>query len=162
MDLLDRQLEHDHWATAKLLEICRGLPDARLDLPFDIGHRTLRDTVVHIIFNIEYWTSAAAGHPVESPVRERSIAELAGRYERANAAFAAMARRVRDEGRLDDTGLDRFGENPTLGGMIVQVILHNEGHRNEAVHILDRLGPSDPPELDHALWDLSARVAPTP
>ena len=42
MDLLDRLLEHDRWATDQLLELCRGLTDAQLDQPFDIGHRTVR------------------------------------------------------------------------------------------------------------------------
>ncbi len=37
MDLLDRLLAHDHWATARLLDLSRGLTDAQLDQPFDIG-----------------------------------------------------------------------------------------------------------------------------
>jgi hypothetical protein len=40
-------LGHDHWATATLLELSRSLTDARLDQPFDIGHRTLRATFEH-------------------------------------------------------------------------------------------------------------------
>ena len=49
MDLLDRLLEHDHWATAQLLDLSRHLSDAQLDQEFDIGHRTLRDTFEHMI-----------------------------------------------------------------------------------------------------------------
>ena len=44
MDLLDRLLKHDRWATDQLLEVSRGLSDAQLDQAFDIGHRTLRET----------------------------------------------------------------------------------------------------------------------
>jgi len=91
MDLLDRLLGHDHWATACLLDLSRGLPDAQLDQPFDVGHRTLRTTFEHMIF--------------------------------------------------------------------VHVVLHDAEHRSEALHILERLGVPDLPEVDHGLWDQTARGA---
>ena len=34
-ELLDRLLEHDHWATDQLLALSRGLTDAQLDQEFD-------------------------------------------------------------------------------------------------------------------------------
>src|SRR5688572_16657515 len=49
MDLLDRLLGHDHWTTARLLELSRDLTDAHLDQPIDIGHQTLRETFDHMI-----------------------------------------------------------------------------------------------------------------
>ena len=45
MDLLDRLLDHDHWATTQLLDVSRNLTDAQLDQEFDIGHRSLRGTI---------------------------------------------------------------------------------------------------------------------
>src|SRR5690349_13120004 len=65
MDLLDRLLEHDRWATTQLLELCRGLTDAQLDQPFDVGHRTLRATLDHQIPNLDFWTGLMTGQPVE-------------------------------------------------------------------------------------------------
>ncbi len=161
MDLLDRLLGHDDWATARLLDLSRGLTDAQLDQPFDIGHRTLRDTLEHLICNIEFWTGVAAGQPPDLQRDDRSLATLAVRHERAYDAFAALARQKRDDERLDDTFVDRFGENVSFGGMILHVVLHNEGHRIEMLHIIQRLGRPDLPELelDHALWDLSVRLA---
>jgi hypothetical protein len=44
MNLLDRLLEHDDWATAQLLDLSRTLTDEQLDQEFDIGHRTIRGT----------------------------------------------------------------------------------------------------------------------
>jgi hypothetical protein len=44
MELLDRLLEHDRWATAQLQELSRVLTDTQLDQPFDIGHQTVRVT----------------------------------------------------------------------------------------------------------------------
>jgi hypothetical protein len=65
MDLLDRLVGHDHWATAGLLELTRNLTDAQLDQPFDIGHRTLRATFEHMILNVEFWTTLMAEQPVK-------------------------------------------------------------------------------------------------
>lgn len=161
MDLLDRMLEHDHWATSQLLELSRNLPDAQLDQPFDIGLRTLRETYDHLIFNIAFWTGLMAGQPVQ-PGRtaqryDRSLPALIERFEHSYAIFAAFARRVRDEQRLDDTFVDHFDGHLTFGGAIIHVVLHNAEHRSEALHILARLGVPDLPEVDHALWDYKRR-----
>ena len=157
MDLFDRLLGHDHWATTQLFGVAGGLTDAQLDEPFDVGHRTLRATFVHMIDNIEIWTAGMAGRRPELEWKDRSPAELIDRFERAFAAFTAVARQVRDEGRLDDTYPDHFGAQMGLGGAILHVILHNEGHRVEMLHILQRLGLSDLPEIDHGLWDFVRR-----
>jgi uncharacterized damage-inducible protein DinB len=57
VDLLDRLLAHDAWTTRQLLDHCRALADDQLDRPFDIGHRTVRATFQHIIFNMEAWSA---------------------------------------------------------------------------------------------------------
>ena len=45
----------------------------------------------------------------------------------------------------------------TFGGAILHVVLHNEGHRVEALHVLQRLGVPDLREVDHGLWDFDRR-----
>jgi uncharacterized damage-inducible protein DinB len=159
MDLLDRLLGHDDWATAQLLESSRGLTDAQLDREFAIGHRTLRATFAHTIFNVEAWTALMAGHPVEAPRDDRTLAALIERHESSYAAFAALARRMRDERRLDDTFVDHFAMPRSFGGAIVHVVLHNAEHRTEALHIIERLGVPELPEVDHGLWDIEVRSA---
>ena len=159
MDLLDRLLEHDRWATTQLLELCRGLTNAQLDQEFDIGHRTLRQTLDHQIPNVAFWTGLMTGQPVEPQRRSSSLDTLIADHERTYAAFARLARRVRDEGRLDDTFLDHYGYPQTYGGAILMVILHNEAHRTEVVHIFARLGIPElaQVEVDHGLWDFKRR-----
>ncbi len=153
MDLLDRLLDHDHWATARLLDLSRGLTDAQLDQPFDVGHRTLGATFEHMIFNVEFWTALMAERPVDVQRDARSMAVLIERHERSYATFATLSRQRRDEQRLDDTFVDHFGERLSFGGAIIHVVLHNAEHRTEALHILERLGVPDVPEVDHALWE---------
>ena len=159
MDLLDLLLDHDHWATARLLEVSGGLTDAKLDQPFDIGHRTLRATFAHMIFNVPFWTACLAGQPADGGYSadaqpdDRSLAALIDHHERAYAAFADVARRLRDEQRLDDTYVDHYDVRKSFGGTILMVVAHNTEHRSEALHILARLGVPDLPEVDLGVWD---------
>lgn len=158
MDLLDQLLDHDSWATAQLLEASRGLSDVQIDQEFDIGHRSVRATLEHQIFNIEAWTAVMTGQPVERVPEGQSLADLTDRHQRAYAAFAALARRLRDENRLDETFPDSWGASQRFGAAIVHVVLHNAEHRGEILHMLTRLDIPEVPEIDHALWNLEARV----
>jgi uncharacterized damage-inducible protein DinB len=157
MDLLDRLLEHDQWSTDQLLDLSRGLTDEQLDQAFDIGHQTLRTTFEHMILNVAFWTGLMAGQPVDAQRDNRSLAALIDRHERSYAPFATLARRVRDDQRLDDTFVDHFDTHMTFGGAILHVVLHNAEHRTEVLHILERLGVPDLPEVDHGLWDFKRR-----
>ncbi len=119
MDLLDRMLGHDRWTTARFLELSRGLTGEQLDQPFDIGHRTLRATFGHMISAVGFWTAAMAGQPDEMREDDRPLAVLIDEHERSYAAFAALARRIHDEGRLAETFIDWYGWPKTFGGTIL-------------------------------------------
>ena len=157
MDLLDRLLEHDHWATAQLLELSRGLTEAQLDQEFDIGHRSLRATFGHMIFNVEFWTGLMTGQAINEQHDRDSLVAMIDWHERAYATFASFARQTRDAQRLEDTFVDHFDTRMTFGGAIIHVVLHDAEHRSEALHILERLGVAKLPEVDHGLWDFKRR-----
>jgi uncharacterized damage-inducible protein DinB len=153
MDLLDRLLGHDQWATDQLLDLSRGLTDAQLDQPFDIGHQTLRATLEHMIFNVAFWTALMTEQPVNQQRDDRSLDALIDRHERSYATFATLSRQLHDEQRLDATFVDHYAVRKSFGGTIIHVALHNAEHRTEALHILERLGVPEVPEVDHGLWD---------
>jgi uncharacterized damage-inducible protein DinB len=154
MDLLDLLLDHDHWATRRLLDVSGSLTDAQLDREFDIGHRTLRATFGHMIFNVPFWTAFLAGQPAhegysaDTQPDDRSPAALIDHHERSYAAFAGAARRLRDEQRLEESFVDHHGVRKSFGGTVLMVVEHNAEHRTEALHILARLGLPDVPEID--------------
>jgi uncharacterized damage-inducible protein DinB len=159
MDLLDLLLDHDRWATRRLLDASSGLTEAQLDRQFDIGHRTLRATFGHMIFNVPFWTAFLAeqppdgGYSADLQPDDRSLAALIDHHERFSAAFASVARRLRDEQRLVETYVDRYAVRKSFGGTILMVVEHNEGHRTEVLHILERLGVPDLPEVDLGVWE---------
>lgn len=162
MDLLDRFLGHDQWTTTRVLERSRGLTDEQLDQEFDIGHRTLRATFDHMIFNVGAWTAQMNGQPVDHDRDASSIDVLLQRHRRTYAAFEETARRLVAEGRLDETFRDHHDFPQSYGATIVNVIWHNGMHRSEALHILQRLGVPDLPDGDPQEWEhLTGRIAET-
>ncbi|HWV23954.1 MAG TPA: DinB family protein [Thermomicrobiales bacterium] len=158
MDILERLLEHDQWATSQVLAKAQPLTRDQLDREFDIGHRTLWRTIDHILTAREGWVALMTRVPPPEHPESRPIAYQIERHERLTPAFNDLARHLRDEGRFDDTFEDFYGEPTTFGSGILQSILHNEGHRTEAVHILTRLGiPGEELEFDYGLWDFVRR-----
>ena len=155
MDLIDRMLDHDDWANRQILGLCRDLTDAHLDQTFDIGHETLRATLTHMIFTVGFWTSLMHGQKPEyrDYPHDASIATLTEVYERSYPEFVSIARRAREEQRLDDTYQDHYDLPTSFGGTLIQIVQHNLEHRTESLHILKRLGISDLPEIDFLLWE---------
>lgn len=153
MDLLDRMLGHDEWTTTQLLKLSSNLTDEQLDREFDVGHRTLRTTFDHMIYNVAVWTGLMAGQPADVDRSDKSVPALMDRHERSYAEFASLARQLQDEQRLDDTYIDHFDYPQSFGGTIVHVIWHNAVHRSEVLHILQRLGVPDLPEGDPQEWE---------
>jgi len=157
MDLLDRMVGHDRWATTQLLELCSTLTAAQLDQEFDIGHHTLRETLDHMIYVIDFWSGWMAGRPVEHDRTtlqyDRSITALEERHERYQATFATVVRQMQDEQRLDDTFIDHYDNRQSIGATILQVMYHNAQHRSEMRHILERLGVPDLWDYDPQEWE---------
>jgi uncharacterized damage-inducible protein DinB len=125
-----------------------------MDRDFDIGHRTLRETIDHLAFNIDAWTAMMEGRPLSEDRDASSFDALRRRVVAAYDRFTAFALRAREEGRLDDTFRHAmFPSTHTISSAILHVSLHDEWHRSEIAHILQRLGVDPVPEADHALWD---------
>ena len=164
MDLLDRFLGHDAWTTRQVLLLCQGLTAEQLDRDFDIGHRTLRATWVHLIGNIQVWTDLMVERPVprtsEAPAWAASPATLLASWEAAMADFTQLARDLAAAGRLDDTYTDTLDNPPrrkTFGGTIAHLLTHDMHHRGEILYILQRLGVPDLPEGDVLTWEATTR-----
>jgi uncharacterized damage-inducible protein DinB len=160
MDLLDRLLGHDAWTTRQLLLRCQDLTDEQLDRNFDIGHRTVRATFLHIIRNIEGWSDLMA----DQPVREnqgarpdgRSVSALIARLDRAAADLAQIARAVARRDAWDEHWIDRRPSPPqarTYGGTIAHVITHSMHHRAQLLYLLRLLGVRDLIEGDVLSWE---------
>src|SRR5437764_14846840 len=98
MDILDRLLGHDVWTTRQLLLRCRELSDEQLDREFDIGHRSVRATLAHIIGNMECWTDLIAQRAPRTQLLTdpagRSVGRMLERLDAAGGDLAAVATRL--------------------------------------------------------------------
>lgn len=160
MDLLDRMLGHDRWMTEYLLTRSRPLSDAQLDREFDIGHRTLRTTVDHMLAARELWTSLMAGERRgRSEPTHASITDLLARHHRTADRFERVVREVVAADRLDETFLDHDDVRQTCGATIIQVLYHNIHHRSEATYMRQRLGIDIPTDGFTQDWEhLAGRI----
>lgn len=93
MDLLDRMLAHDAWTTRQLLLACQELPEELLDKEFEIDHRSLRQTFLHIVTNMEIWTDLLKEQPIQTR-NGLSIPDLLDRLGAASFEFALVARQI--------------------------------------------------------------------
>jgi uncharacterized damage-inducible protein DinB len=158
MDLLDRLLGHDAWTTRELLVRCRGLSDEALDREFDVGHRSLRRTFEHTIWNMEVWTDLMAGKPVRerAGAEGRSVEGMIARLDRVAGEFAAVAKGVRDAGRWDERWVDYPDDPPnekTYGGAIAHVITHSMHHRAQILYLMRMVGTQNRIEGDVLSWE---------
>lgn len=160
MDILDRLLGHDAWTTRQLLLRCHALTDEQLDQDFDIGHRSLRRTLLHIIRNMEVWTDLIASQPIRSdPGTEssgRSVSGLINRLDVVAEELALVASRIVREGGLDELFVDSLDDPPakkSYGGAIVHVLTHSMHHRAQVLYLLRRLGVQDLIEGDVLSWE---------
>jgi uncharacterized damage-inducible protein DinB len=163
MDLLDRFLGHDVDTTREMLRRCRDLSDEHLDRRFAIGHGSLRATFHHTIWNIEAWTDLMIGRARrdEPDPAERLIETMIARLDAIYGDFAAMAKRVQAEGRMDDMFADVIDDPPrmkTFGSAIVHVITHSMHHRAQVLNIMRQLGMTNLIEGDAESWERDRRA----
>ena len=157
MDILDRYLGYEAWTLRYFIERCRKLTPSQFHQPFDIGHGTVHETLNHIIGNIEVWADL---------MRERLVRDLPPipanpdsylqRFDAAMTDFAAYARLLAAEGRLDETyqdALDTPPQSKTFGGTLLHVLTHTTVHRWELQHMLQRLGLTGLIEGDALGWE---------
>jgi uncharacterized damage-inducible protein DinB len=117
-----------------------------------------------MIGNVRVWTDLMAARPIQhiSDDPTNTAETLSAQWQAAYADFAALARRIADEGGWDATYLDVLDEPPqpkTFGGTIAHVITHNMQHRAEIIHMLTRLGVAGVLEGDVLSWEQQVRSA---
>lgn len=162
-DPLDIMLRHDAWATRKILETCRPLSREQFHREFDVGLRTLHETMTHIVSVMRRWTDRVAERPVRpmlhampgaasaigADVKDRSVEELLAILAEAerDAALVAVAARSSPDGlagllRLEFEGYDKVTRRYTFtkGAALVHMCTHGMHHRAQAHIMLRTLG----------------------
>lgn len=155
MDLVDRLLAHDAWTTRRLLDICATLSEPQLDRDFDIGHRTLRRTLHHIIYNMEVWSSLMANEQLPQH-SDQSIPGLIHRLDTAASRLQTIARAIANRNAWDNKWIDHLDSPPrekSYGTAIAHLITHSMHHRAQVLYLLRLTGINNLPEGDVFSWE---------
>ena len=156
MDLLDRLLAHDTWTTSKLLEQSRALSEAQLDTDFDLGHRTVRLSFTHLIYNLEVWTALMEGRDARAIKERFTLDALEQGLKQTAPRLATVAGGIGDQHLWDALWTDTLDNPPrqkSYGGGIGHILTHSMHHRAQIIHMLKRLGVQDVLEGDVLSWE---------
>jgi uncharacterized damage-inducible protein DinB len=158
MTILEKLLRHDAWTTRLLLTRSAGLPDAALDQPFDMGHRTLRRTFQHIVGNMECWCNLILARPQRAKPHtpDDTIPALLARLDVIAGELVAFGRSFSATGREDDVFtdyLDRPPSEKSVGTALIHLTTHGMHHRAQCLWMMRQLGLRDLPEGDVFSWE---------
>jgi uncharacterized damage-inducible protein DinB len=162
MTILERLLRHDAWTTRTLLDSSAGLPDAALDREFDIGHRTLRRTFLHIVSNMECWCDLMCGLPQRSMKHDGqgTISGLSTRLDQVSQELLALGTDVAMHSREEELFVDYLAvprRKKPLGAGLVHIATHGMHHRAQCIYMTRQLGVKNLIEGDALSWERTYR-----
>ncbi len=148
-------LAHNHWATRNILDACAKLPGEQLDREFDMGLKTLRATMTHVLGAMRGWGDLLAQRDqqrgrleAEGPHSPVQLLEL---LDQIGADILASI-----EGKPLDELLsgERGGKTYTFtrGAVITHVTTHGMHHRAQAINMLKHLGIDPVPPSSVMEW----------
>src|SRR5262245_30265094 len=68
-------LRYSAWASRKLVEAVRAIPDADFEKPVGISHNSLRGTLAHMLWADWLWFTRVV-EPMEQPGETRAVLEM--------------------------------------------------------------------------------------
>jgi uncharacterized damage-inducible protein DinB len=155
-DLLDILLSHDHWASCRLIDACRGLASDQFHHRFDIGPGSLHDTLTHIVGAMRTWTDTLAATGLrprlEDDGQRRTPAMLRDLLDEAHAELRREAQRRPLSERV--TRRLRTGQTVELsrGEVLAHVATHGMHHRAQCLNMLRRLNVHPLPASSVTEW----------
>ena len=158
-----RQLRHDVWATRTLIEHCRSLSDAQLDLSAPGTYGTIRRTLEHIVGGDTRYLARLGVVVVDPPFREDHdvpLDEIASLHEKVIGGVEQLfAGSEFEPDRLIIDARRRVPTDPPLAieawVMVTQFVHHGSDHR---AHIGTILGANglEAPALD--VWAYAREI----
>lgn len=156
-DLIADLYRQNEWASLRLIEVCRALPEDLLDATAVGSYGTIRDTLVHYVGGEQRYVQWLGGDlgviPMQTGDAFPGFDYLAASVRASAAALTALAR-SRPGSKVDRDP----GEVIDAEVVLVQSINHSTEHRSQVCTILTALGVT-PPELDGWTWgDADGRI----
>jgi len=145
-------LRYSAWASRKLVEAIRMIPDGDVEKPTGISHGSLLGTLAHILWADWLWFTRVVGpapNPLEKPGQTREVLEtvwpelLAKWVAWAEQASDAEINRVVEYKSLLD---GKMARTPAWQ-IVLHAVNHATLHRGQAMGMLRQMGIA-PPHTD--------------
>jgi uncharacterized damage-inducible protein DinB len=156
---LDHVLRHNAWATATLLEFCRGLDPSTLEAAAPGTYGTLGGTLQHLVGAEQWYVKLLTGELIGAPIRRTEHHTLDELSKIAGATGPrALAVAAQDEAtRVIETNA---GRRSTVGVVLAQLVHHGNEHRTQVTTILGANG-IEPPPMSAWGYGRAARISDT-
>jgi uncharacterized damage-inducible protein DinB len=168
-DPLTILLGHNHWATRRVLDMCRGLSPAQFQQRFEMGPGSLHDTLAHIVDCMRWWADHVNDRPSrQSIIRAGSplpIDDLSRLLDEVDAELRNLIEQsLPDLGALAHVNYSGTRYSFTRGVAFTHALVHGTHHRAQCLNMLRRLsvtGLSDRlPDLDVNDWQYETECKP--
>lgn len=148
VDMLRALYRHMAWADTQILAAARGIPGAACDAE-------LSRALHHIIGVQRFFLSGFLNRPfdVDSEMRPcESFEALEQRFSETHAEEIAFVDRIGPEALAAVVEIPQLpGVRPSVGEVMMQVVMHSQHHRGQCATRLRVLGGT-PPTVDFILW----------
>ena len=155
-DFLRILLSHDCWATAQLLDACRGLSVEQFHRRLDIGPGSLHAGLTHIVGVMRTWTQTLAeqdlGPRLDTDGQSRTPEQLRVLLDEAARVLAAEAHRRPLDEMVSRRMRDGTISHLTRGQVLAHVATHGMHHRAQCLNMLRQLGVNTFPPSSVYEW----------
>lgn len=152
-------LAHDRWATASIIDRCRGLSDEQFHRRFEMGLGSLHDTLTHNLSAMRVWGDLLAGRPQRDRLADQgpfTCDKLTSLLDAIGHDFASHCPPAMDAAEV--VSGDRGGKvwSFTRGAVLAHVTTHGMHHRAQCVNMLRQLGDEGPWRVSVVEWTMEA------
>ena len=152
--IVSMQLEHNVWATRRVIEACRPLSRQQWDQSFDLGPGSLSATLAHLVEAMAYYADCFAGRAYErrpdfgarasSPDGLLTLLDESGRA--LDDSIESLVSRHAERGSV--AWRSAPGGKLPVPLALAQVFDHGTHHRAQCLNMLRRLGVEPLPRID--------------
>jgi uncharacterized damage-inducible protein DinB len=169
VDTIQELCSYDQWANDNVLGVAAGLPDEKLDRPFEIGPGTLRETARHIYHAQRVWYERIGGladaklpHSQDLPSAPDIHAAAARLADLRSRWLTSLDPRANDR-QVAYLGADGKQHAYRLADILLHVINHSIHHRAQALNMMRHLGAQPPTSgADYIFMYVDDQARPAP
>jgi len=147
-------LAHNHWATRSVLDACAKLSDDQLDREFDMGLKTIRATMTHVLGAMRGWGDLLAQRDQRDRLEADDARSPVHLLELLDEIGADILASIENKPLNEMLSGERGGKTYsfTRGAVLTHVTTHGMHHRAQALNMLRHLGVDPVPPSSVMEW----------